>query len=456
VAAPFPTPDSATLRRVADALASVPRSAYSVPHVYPSAAPAYTEAPLEERPAPAAEKLRLYVHVPFCRYHCTFCYFAVRIGASAETMARYVRALGAELEATPPGAPLSQLFVGGGTPTSLPAELLDELLETVFRRHPPVPGNVHTLETSPETISPAHIAVLRRRGVGRVSMGIQSLDSDVLGTVHRQQTSDGALSACELLVDSGLILNVDLIYGLPGQREESFLHDLDAIAERGVPSFTAYSLRVNERTPVAKVLDHGNPFDLAGLMRWRAFVQRSAEERGYTQTRWHTFKRLDTIAATHERLPCFDDDMSGYQLGIGMSARSHLGYTVYRNHEQLPVYLKRVEAGQSPVEQVFRLDEDDRKTQAIARSLGDGRPLPRADYERIFGRPIDADFGEVLASLRAGGLLEDDGATLVLSELGRLVYDLVTLAFYPRRAQEWLTRRERASFVQIAAPANVA
>ena len=448
--------DAPTLQRVASALASVPRAAYSVPHVYPSAAPAYTEAPMEERPPLDAEKLRLYVHVPFCRYHCTFCYFAVRIGASTETMARYVRALGRELELAPSGAPLSQLFVGGGTPTALPPELLDELLETVFRRHPPVPGNVHTVETSPETISPAHVEVLRRRGVGRVSMGIQSLDGEVLGTVHRQQTSAGALSACELLVASGLILNVDLIYGLPGQTEESFLRDLDAIAERGVPSFTAYSLRVNERTPVAKVLEDGNPFDLAGLMRWRAFVQRSAEERGYTQTRWHTFKRLDTIASTHERLPCFDDDMSGYQLGIGMSARSHLGYTVYRNHEQLPIYLRRIEQGQSPVEQVFRLDEDDRKTQAIARSLGDGKPLARAHYERIFGRPVDEDFGEVLASLRSGRLLEDDGSTLVLSELGRLVYDLVTLAFYPRRAREWLARRERASFVRISPAAGAA
>ena len=450
--APTPKLDAATVQRVAHALADVPRAAYSVPHVYPSAAPAYSPAPLEERPPVSAPELRLYVHVPFCRYHCTFCYFAVRIGADRATMARYVAALRRELEHAPVGKPLSQLFVGGGTPTALPPELLDELLEAVFQRNPPVPGHVHTVETSPETISQAHIEVLRRHGIGRVSMGIQSLDSDILGTVHRKQTSEGALAACELLVGSGLIANVDLIYGLPGQTEASFLHDLDAIAERGVPSFTAYSLRVNERTPVSRVLDGGNPFELAGLMRWRAFVQRNAEERGYTQTRWHTFKRLDTIAARHQRLPCFDEELSGYQLGIGNSARSHLGYTVYRNHEQLPVYLRRVEAGQSPVEQVFRLDAEDRYTQAIARSLGDGRSLARAQYQRSFGHPIEADFGEVLEGLRSGGLLDDDGETLALSELGRLVYDLVTLAFYPRRAQEWLAgRSERASFVQLEA-----
>jgi oxygen-independent coproporphyrinogen-3 oxidase len=450
MAARIPEPSPAALDRVARALASVPRAAYSVPHVYPSAAPAYTPAPLAERPRPALDQLRLYVHVPFCRYHCTFCYFAVRVGASTDTMARYVRALVRELEWAPPGTPLSQLFVGGGTPTALPAELLDELLGAIFERCPPAGPGMHTVETSPETISPAHIDVLKRRGVGRVSMGIQSLDGEVLGAVHRKQTGGGALAACELLVGSGLLLNVDLIYGLPGQTEESFLRDFDAIAERGVPSFTAYSLRVNERTPVAKALGREDPFDLAGLMRWRAIVQRSAEERGYTQTRWHTFKRLDGIAAAHERLPCFDDAMFGYQLGIGMSARSHLGYAVYRNHDQLPVYVDRVERGLSPVEQVFPLDEEDRRTQAVARTLGDGQKLSRAHYERIFGRSIDEDYGPVLARLDAGGLLEDDGSELSLSADGRLVYDLVTLAFYPKRARDWLaSREERASFVHI-------
>jgi len=443
---------ASTLERAARALASVPRAAYSVPHVYPSAAPAYVPAPRAERPRVPAEALRLYVHVPFCRYHCTFCYFAVRIGASTDTMARYVRAIDRELDWIEPGTPLSQLFVGGGTPTALPPELLDALLGAVFARTTPVGQGVHTVETSPETITPEHVEVLRRHGIGRVSMGVQSLDEGVLDTVHRRQTRERALAACALLVEAGLIVNVDLIYGLPGQTGDGFRRDLEAVAATGVPSFTAYSLRVNERTTVARALGAADPFDLASLMGWRDFVRRSAEELGYTQTRWHTFKRLDGIARRHERLPCFDDVMSGYQLGVGMSARSHLGHTVYRNHEQLPVYLERVERGESPVEQVFPLDEQDRRTQAIARTLGDGKPLPRAHYERSFGLPIDADFGALLARLAAGGLLDDDGETLALSEVGKLAYDLVTLAFYPQRARDWLAAREpRAAFVQLPA-----
>lgn len=432
----------ALVQRIGRALDSVPRVIYSAPHVYPSAAPAYTPAPMAERPRPPSRPLRLYVHVPFCRYHCTFCHYAVRIGAGADVMARYVRALGDELGWVEPGTPLSQLFVGGGTPTALDPEQLDRVLETIFDRMPPHGRSVHTVETSPETISPAHVEVLRRRGIGRVSMGIQSLEGEVLDAVHREHGRARALEACRLLVDSGLIVNVDLIYGLPRQSEESFRRDLEAIAEQGVPSFTFYNLRTNERTPVVKALRDEERFDLARLVRWRAAVKRAAEDLGYTQTRWHPFKRLDSLASAHERLPCFDeDDMSGYQLGIGASARSHLGHVVYRNHDQINVYLDRVARGLSPVEQVFPLAEEDLITQFVARTIGDGKTLSRAQYARTFGRPIDEDRAKVLTRLTEAGLLLDDGPTIALSEPGKLVHDLVTLAFYPERARDWLAAR---------------
>ena len=434
-------PDPATLERVTRALASVPRTAYTVPHVYPSAAPAYEDAPRAERPPLQGGQLRLYVHIPFCRYHCTFCHYAVRVGAGGDMMARYVRALERELAWIEPGTALSQLFIGGGTPTALPAELLDQTLDAVFSRVRPLPGVVHTVETSPETISLAHVEVLERRGVGRVSMGIQSLDPGVLDTVRREQTREQALDALVLLTATGLIVNVDLIYGLPGQTEKMFLDDLQAVAERGVHTLTLYSLHLNERTPVARSLRDHERLDLARTMRWRAVAQRGAEALGYSQTRWHTFKRLDSRARAHERLPCFDERMSGYQFGAGMSARSHLGHTVYRNHEQLSTYVARIERGESPVEHVFRLDEEDRMTQFIARTLGDGQALVRSDYARTFGRPIDDDFGALLERLAWAELVADDGERLVLTELGRLLYDVVTLAFYPQRARDWLAAR---------------
>ena len=307
---------------------------------------------------------------------------------------------------------------------------------------------MHTIETSPETISQAHHDVILRHGIGRVSMGVQSLVPEVLDTVHRGHEASEALAAGELLVASGLVVNVDLIYGLPGQTPESFLADLTTLARARrsrhhllqLPRHRAHAGQPSDRRqPVRSRAHHGVA---------HAFVKESAESLGYTQTRWHTFKRMESVAATHERMPCFDDSLHGFQLGVGIDARSHLGHAVYRNHPVHDTYIERIEQDRSPVQEVFRFDDEDRLTQFVARSLGDGNPLSRAEYGATFGHPIDDDFGPLLDRLRRGGLVEDDGETLLLSERGKLVYDLVTLAFYPARARTWLEAHETgAAFV---------
>jgi oxygen-independent coproporphyrinogen-3 oxidase len=428
----------ARIDRVAQALGDAPRAAYTAPLVYPWSVRNFETRPLAERPRPATHPLRLYVHIPFCNYRCTFCFFAVRVGAKRAEMERYVAALERELQWVEPGTPLSQLFVGGGTPTALPPDLLAKLLAVIFERTAASADGVHTLEASPESISDAHLRVLQDHGIGRVSMGIETLDDAVLDTVHRRHGPAQTLEACRMVVGSGILLNVDLIYGLPGQTESSFRRDLEAVAAAGVSSLCLYALRLNENTPVGAQLAAEERLDLASLMRWRAFVTRAADEVGFQQTRCYGFKRRDGVASVQEPAPGSRTNGMSCQLGVGMSARSQLGHVVYRNHERSDVYMQRVERGESPVETVFHLDVADRKTQFVAGSLGNGKALERAAYERTFGASIDADFDGLLERLRGAQLIEDDGVWIVLTETGTLVYDRVLLCFYPRRAQRWL------------------
>ena len=436
--------DDLDFSKIAAALGHGPRVAYAAAHAYPASAPMFTESPCAERNRPAGDSLRLYVHIPYCNYRCSFCFFAVRVGAQRQEMSRYVQALKRELEWADAGMPLSQLFMGGGTPTVLPPDLLHEVLETIFQRFPSKGENLHVVEASPDSITMEHIDVLRRLGVGRVSMGTQSLEEEVLGKVHRKHGAQETLDACRKIVDSGLLLNIDLMYGLPGQSKESFRRDFATIAEQGVQSLTVYDLRVNEQTPVVRHLAESERLELERLVEWRLFVRRTAEELGFTQTRWHTFKRLDTIAARHSRAPHHDKSGRGYQLGVGMSARSHLGTTVYRNHERSPSYIERVESNRSPVEHVIELQEDDRRTQYVTSSLGDGKPLDSTDYETIFGTSFQQDFSEPLDRLIAGGLIDHHEKVFSMTQLGRLFYDRVTFNFYPPRVLEWLSSRQPA------------
>jgi oxygen-independent coproporphyrinogen-3 oxidase len=426
------------------AIGSIPNVAYAASHVYPLSAPAFQKTPLAERVRPSSGFLRLYVHVPFCNYACNFCIYAIVVRADRARMERYLDAVERELEWIERGTAISQLYVGGGTPTALPPDLLDRLLTVVFSRTRPFGSGVHSVETSPETLTPEHLRVLVSHGIERVSMGVQSLDDEVLTRVHRRHTKEQALSACRVLAASGLITNVDLIYGLPGQTEASFRRDLEQIVETGVQSLTLYNLRLNEATPVARVLTDQERFDLARLMQWRVFVKQTATDLGFRQTRWHQFVKSNSAATRHERLPSFDqEEVQGYQLGVGMSAHSQLGSNFYRNHRDIEIYIDRLENGLSPVEETFPLTVADRKTLFVARSLGDGKPLDREAYRYAFRNSVEDDFGPLLSRLRNAELVKENAdRNLVLSETGDLVHDFITLAFYPEHARHWLDARQ--------------
>ncbi len=426
------------LKKIAEALACTPTVAYALPHIYPHAAPMFKPAPGVERESVQADAMRLYVHIPFCNYACSFCCYAKKVGADMAQMLRYVQALKKELEWIEPGTPVSQFFIGGGTPTALPAELLDEVLEAISARMPYVPGKVHTVEASPDSVSAAHLSVLSRRGVGRISMGIQSMQDGVLESVRRDHGKEVALEACHRIVDAGFILNVDLMYGLPGQDEAGFRQDFRNAVESGVHSVTAYSLRLSEKIPLGRKLAPEERFDLERLMRWRKLVRDTAEEFGFVQTRWHTFKRPDSSASRHQRLPTSGADFKGFQFGIGMNARSSLNHSVYRNHKNITTYMDRIESGQSPVEDVIHLSVDDLKTLYITRTLGDGNGMQLSDYQQSFGISLQQDHGETMQRLLRGGLLETDGSQLAMTDTGKLLYDMVTLAFYPSQVRAWL------------------
>jgi oxygen-independent coproporphyrinogen-3 oxidase len=394
---------------------------------------------------PAGDRLSLYVHVPFCNYHCNFCFYATLVDTPPQQIERYVDALLSELDWLERGTQLAQLYVGGGTPTALPPESLDRLLTGIFDR---VRGSdqLHTVECSPDSVTQEHILVLRDHGIARASMGIQSMTEPILENVRRKHRPEEAVEACDRLADGGLVVNIDLIYGLPGQTEADFQRDFQTVANHGVHSVTAYNLRVNERTPVAKLVDEDEKLHLERLIRWRAFVKSIAEEAGFVQTRWHTFRRRSGTTPAQALAERFEDlTGQGEQFSIGLSARSRLADTIYRNHSGFSNYIKRVERGDSPVESVLRLSRQDLAVRFLALSIGDGSPLDRAIYLDTFGSSFDDDFGAPLERLRDNGLVADDGTTLSLTETGKLVYDLVLLAFYPEEIRTRIQQRQSAA-----------
>jgi oxygen-independent coproporphyrinogen-3 oxidase len=280
-------------------------------------------------------------------------------------------------------------------------------------------------------------------------MGVQSLHDEVLDGIRRRHTREMVETGCRRLLDAGLMVNIDLIYGLPGQTHDGFRRDFKGVADLGAHSITAYNLRVNERTSVARSLTDDERLDLAHLVRWRVTVAATARELGFIPKRWHTFHRRAVDGPVGEVVRRFDDVTGhGNQLGVGMSARSRLDRTVFRNHPHFDTYLERVESGRSPVEEMFALSDHERKLRFLTLTLGDGKALHVDAYRQEFGCSLESDFAEPLARLAEAGLIEAQDGSIALTEAGQLLYDLVTRAFYPDTVRRWM--EERQSLAQVA------
>ncbi len=431
------------LDRIVDALGPAAQVAYAPFNIYPMSAPRFSSRPDAVREHPASDELGIYVHVPFCNHRCTFCFYATRLTPSVDEMRRYVRALVSELSWVKPGTRLQQFYCGGGTPTALPAELLDVVLSNVFVRVERTDGGeVNTVECSPESITPEHVNVLLKHGIERVSMGVQTLQGRVQTAVHREHAAERVFESCRLLVSAGFMVNVDLIYGLPEQTEAGFVNDFTALAEQGVHAFTAYHLRINERTPVGRALAADERLDVQRLVRWRSLIKAHAQRLGFLPTRWHTFKRRDPATAANVVRRFRDVTGQGEQFSAGISARSRLNNIVFRNHSAYDEYLQCIERGQSPVAETVELSarrsssslpgpDLGRRLSAVARSLcPDVGTRPRRGSWRLArhlgrSRPGERHWRSNHADLARSTHLRPG-----------------TARFYPQPVRHWLEKRQ--------------
>lgn len=200
----------------------------------------------------------LYIHIPFCHSRCAYCDFYSTTRESE--LAAYVDALCHEIADRShelSHARVHTIYIGGGTPSLLNAAQLATLFETIHRHYSVVPDAEVTLEVNPDDV--AQLAPdLPALGINRVSMGIQTFDDELLQLIRRRHNAQTALQAVRQLQDQGIQnISIDLIYGLPGQTMELWLHDLDVTFTLGVQHLSAYSLSYEEGTPLSHWRDEG-------------------------------------------------------------------------------------------------------------------------------------------------------------------------------------------------------
>jgi oxygen-independent coproporphyrinogen-3 oxidase len=192
----------------------------------------------------------LYIHLPFCRVHCTYCPFAVSTDIKLQDP--YTNALLAEIDARAGGAMVDTIFFGGGTPSRTSRENLLRIVAKIRERFDIHDDAEFSLEANPEDVNPDAVAFWRSLGVNRLSIGVQSFHDAELRPLGRVHGRGQALEAIAIAASSGIRTTLDLILGLPQQTEESFGETLDLAVSTGAGHLSLYMLDLEEGTALAR------------------------------------------------------------------------------------------------------------------------------------------------------------------------------------------------------------
>ncbi|VBA40671.1 Oxygen-independent coproporphyrinogen-III oxidase-like protein [Mycobacterium attenuatum] len=362
----------------------------------------------------------LYVHVPFCVTRCGYCDFNTYTPAELGGVNpdAWLLALRTEFElaAARLGAPtLNTVFVGGGTPSLLGGERLTRLLRMVGECFVLAPDVEITTEANPESTWPEFFDAIRAAGYTRVSLGMQSVAPRVLATLDRVHSPGRAAAAAREAMDAGFEhVNLDLIYGTPGESDDDLLRSVDAAIHAGVDHVSAYALVVEEGTALARRVRRGEltaPDDdvLARRYELADGALRAAGLSWYEVSNW-----ARPGGECRHNLGYWG---GGQWWGAGPGAHGYVGATRWWNVKHPNTYAELLAGETLPVAGFEELGADARHTEEVLLKirLRQGLPMSR----------LDAAERERAEVVLADGLLATEGDRLVLTDRGRLLADAV-------------------------------
>ncbi|MFC3282050.1 oxygen-independent coproporphyrinogen III oxidase [Litchfieldella rifensis] len=422
---------------------------------YPTA-PQFNTAFAEDDYRAAAERsnraanpkpLSAYVHIPFCKSLCYYCACHKIITHNSERAAEYLEWLKREIEVQ--GAlfddtrRMTQLHLGGGTPTYLSNAQLGELmaaLDAAFH-FAPTEEREFSLEVDPRTVMPEQIHELRGLGFNRLSFGVQDFDSDVQRAVNRVQSEEQVAALVAAAREAGFrSVSVDLIYGLPLQTVASFDATLDKIIALRPDRIAAYSYaHLPELFKAQRLI---RPEDMPPPERKLELLEltiRRLSDAGYVYIGMDHFALPDDELSLARENGTLQRNFQGYSthadcdlIGLGITAIGKVGDSYSQNVKETAQYQARLESGRLAVMRGYRLNDDDRLRRDVINELMCHGHIDFATIEARHGIVFRDYFAAALAELaspRADGLIELDDTSLTVLSAGRLMMRNLAMAF---------------------------
>lgn len=401
----------------------------------PEFVPQFQEA-LERPPRPGTD-LGLYLHIPFCRKRCHFCYFKVYTDKNAAAIRGYIDAAMKELAAyvTKPflgGRKPSFIYFGGGTPSYLSVAQLQELTGQMKRLLPWDEAEEVAFECEPGTLTDEKLKAIRDLGVTRLSLGVENFNDHILEINGRAHLSKEIARAYGYAREVGFPqINIDLIAGMLEETEENWLENVRKTIELAPDSVTIYEMEIPFNTTIYQQMKAEGKLiapvaDWETKRRWVSYAFAELEKVGYTVGSAYTAVKdpARTKFLYRDRLWAGADLLS-----LGVASFGHIGGVHYQNHADFDPYLKMVGEGRLPIFRAYTPDADERLIREFILQFKLGH-LSRAYFLGKFGVDVTERFTQPLQMLRDWGFLEIEADQLRLTREGLLQVDRLLHEFF--------------------------
>lgn len=391
--------------------------------------------------------LSLYVHIPFCDTVCYYCACNKVVtkdrGRARPYLDRLYREIGMQAALFDNSRPVEQLHLGGGTPTFISHEEMAELMATLASHFQLLDDDTgeYGIEIDPREVGGDTLALLRRLGFNRLSLGVQDFDPRVQRAVNRIQPASQTLHVLEEARQVGFrSISVDLIYGLPLQTPASFAVTVERMIEAGPDRISVFNYaHLPERfKPQRRINEQDLPSPADRLLILQQTIAQLTEA-GYVYIGMDHFARPDDELAVAQREGTLYRNFQGYSthahcdvIGLGVTSIGMVQDCYAQNHHDLERYYARIDAGELAVFRGVELDADDRLRRDVITALICHFRLDFRDLESrhgiVFWDYFECEL-EALAPMQADGLIELNDSGIQVSPKGRLLIRNICMVF---------------------------
>ncbi|MGB5156767.1 radical SAM family heme chaperone HemW [Desulfobacterium sp. N47] len=369
----------------------------------------------------------LYIHIPFCISKCPYCDFYSITDHSLKK--KFVKALLLEMSLYK-SVPLiyDTIYIGGGTPSALKSKDIGQIIETVFNLYKITPDPEITIEVNPKTVTPGSLKEFKQTGINRINIGVQSFSDEYLRFLGRIHSAMEAKEAIAWAKNAGFEnLGIDLIYGIPGQTEKSWLFDLKTAIQIEPDHISCYTLTYEPKTPIYNHMKSGAFSPMPDFLAGSLFELTSdfLENCGYIHYEISNFSKGTSKKSRHN-LKYWSD---APYIGFGPSAHSFDGTSRSWNVRSVADYIKTIESGLFPVEEKEVLSKEQQIIEAILLGLRKKEGITISNFNIKFGLIFEEVFKETISDLKEKKLIALDNNQCRLTKKGTLLLDSICAMF---------------------------